>query len=80
MVGDIMMLSELELNKIANIKNINCEKNLKRRLNDLGLYEGSEIIPVLKSPFNEPRAYMFNGSVIALRKSDCDKITVICNE
>jgi Fe2+ transport system protein FeoA len=75
-----MKLSELEINKTAAVKEINCEKSLKSRLNDLGMYEGSKIIPVLKSPFKEPRAYLINGSLIALRKSDCDKITVVCNE
>ena len=50
-------------------------ENLQR--SDLGLFEGNDICPVLKSPLGEPRAYRINEATIALRDFDCKKITVI---
>ena len=69
-------LSELPLNTQAEVIKIDCEKNLKARLNELGLFEGEVISPMLISPLGEPRAYKIGGALIALRNSDCDKITV----
>lgn len=69
-------LSELPLNTRAEVVKIDCEKNLKTRLNELGLFEGEVISPVLKSPLGEPKAYKIGGALIALRNSDCDIITV----
>lgn len=69
-------LSELPMNKRGEVVDINCEKRLKNRLYELGIFDGAVISPVLKSPFGEPRAYNVSGSLIALRGSDCDKISV----
>lgn len=47
-----------------------------RRLLDLGLIDGTEIEPVLSSPFGNPRAYRFRGAVIALRNADAHVVRV----
>ena len=73
-------LSELPLNTRAEVVRIDCAKSLKARLNELGLFEGEVISPVLKSPLGEPMAYKIGGALIALRNSDCDKITVEKND
>lgn len=78
--GDIMkkmQLSHLPLGRTAKVVCVDCNNKLKNRLSDLGLYEGNDICPVLKSPLGEPRAYRINEATIALRDSDCKKITVI---
>lgn len=69
-------LSELPLNTRAEVISIDCEKSLKTRLNELGLFEGEVITSMLKSPLGEPMAYKIGGALIALRNSDCEKITV----
>lgn len=69
-------LSELSINERAKVVRIDCEKSLKSRLNELGLFEGNVIAPELISPLGEPKAYKIGGALIALRDSDCDKITV----
>ncbi len=71
-----MILNQLMLNQSAVVEQINCSDKLKNRLYELGIYEGAVITPVLKSPFGEPKAYRAGDSVIALRNSDCDNITV----
>lgn len=69
-------LSELMINERAKVVTIECKKSLKSRLNELGLFEGNVITPALKSPLGEPKAYKIGGALIALRDSDCEKITV----
>ena len=69
-------LSELPLRHSGEVIKISCEERFKNRLNELGIYEGAIITPVLKSPFGEPRAYCASDSVTALRNSDCDMIMV----
>lgn len=70
-------LYELKLGKKAKIEKIYCEKNIKRRLMDLGIVKGTIIKPILKSPSGNPRAYEVRGSVIAIRNADAKKIEII---
>lgn len=69
-------LDTLPLNTEGLIEKLNCTENIKRRLLDLGLIEGSSIIPVLVSPSKDPRAFSIRGTLIALRKEDANSITV----
>ncbi len=43
-------------------------KKRNRRLEDLGLVEGTKIKCILKSPLGDPIAYIIRGAVIAIRK------------
>ena len=69
-------LDKLELNKSAKISSLNCNGDLRRRLLDLGLINGTTIKPVLKSPMGNPIAYEIRGTIIAIRKEDSKFITV----
>lgn len=69
-------LNDLPIGKKAKIININCNYNIKRRLLDLGIIENSNIIPVFRSPFNDPTAYLIRGTIIALRNEDTKNILV----
>lgn len=69
-------LSQLSLNHRGIIENIECEENTKRRLLDIGLVKGTNIIPVLESPSKDPRAFEVRGTVVAIRKEDTDKIDI----
>lgn len=73
---EINNLSELPLNKDGIIKNIKCQGNIKRRLLDLGLVNGTNIKPVLISPSKDPRAFEVRGTIIAIRKEDAENIEV----
>ncbi len=48
--------------------------NIRKRLLDIGLYEGCVLECVLKSPSGDPTAYNINGAIIALRNDDCKNI------
>ena len=65
-----MNLYELPLNTVGIVNNLNCNGNIRRRLLDLGLVEGTKITPVFKSPSGDPTAYEIRKTLIALRKED----------
>jgi len=63
-------LDNLPLNVTSKIHKLNCSGNIQRRLLDLGLIEGTNIIASFRSPLGDPTAYEVRGSTIALRKED----------
>ncbi len=72
---------EIQLNKLipcrkARVIEINNSLDIRRRLMDMGLVEGSEIECVGKSPMGDPHAYLICGAIIALRNRDCENILV----
>ena len=69
-------LNELPLNKKGYIDELNCSGNIRRRLLDLGFVKGASIIPILTSPFHNPRAFSIRGTLIAIRNEDANLITV----
>jgi len=71
-----MNLSELPLNRVGIIDNLNCNENIRRRMLDLGLIKGTKITPVFKSPSGDPVAYEIRKTLIALRKEDSENITL----
>lgn len=71
-----MNLSELSLNTIGIIDELNCNGNIRRRLLDLGLVKGTKITPIFKSPSGEPTAYEVRRTIIALRKEDSKLINL----
>ena len=71
-----MYLSDMNVGDRCIIKKISAKENIKRRLLDIGLINGTQVECVLKSPFNDPMAYLIRGAIIAIRKNDCNKIEV----
>ena len=71
-----IQLNKLPINSTGKVEELNCEGNLRRRMLDLGIVKGTNIIPVLKSPFGDPIAFEIRGSIVALRKEVSEKISV----
>lgn len=69
-------LDELPLGTIGKVETLNCKGAIRRRLLDLGIVQGTSILPVLKSPSGDPTAFDIRGSLIALRKEDANLILV----
>lgn len=69
-------LSNLEIGTVAKIKQINCTGELKRRMLDLGMVNGTNIKAIFRSPGNDPTAFEIRGTLIALRKEDSKNILV----
>ncbi len=77
---NIIPISSLSVGESGVVKVLSAEENIKRRLIDIGLIEGTKISCVLKSPSGDPLAYLIRGAVIALRKEDTAKILVDTKE
>ncbi len=71
-----MNLSELPLNTVGIIDDLNCSGNTRRRMLDLGLIKGTKIIPVFRSPSGDPVAYEIRRTLLALRKEDSKLISL----
>ena len=69
-------LSQLPLNKNGIIDKIECDEGIKRRLLDMGLVNGTNIVPILISPSGDPRAFLVRGTIIAIRKEDARDIKI----
>ena len=55
---------------------LDCPAPIRRRLQDLGLIEGTEVECVGIAPPGDPAAYLIRGAVIALRGKDTERIMV----
>ena len=74
-----MTLDKLNIDETATILALNCKGDLRRRLLDLGLVNGTSITTVFKSPIGNPIAYEIRGATIALRKEDSRLVDVGIN-
>lgn len=70
----IKCLTELPRGERAVIKELVSSDEMRRRLQDLGMIEGTEVECVGKSPLGDPAAFLIRGAVIALRSEDSDMI------
>lgn len=61
---------------MEKLNHLNVNGNMRRRILDLGIVEGTNIKPVLRSPLGDPTAYEVRGSIIAIRKDDAKLIFI----
>ncbi len=71
-----MTLSETEIGKKYTVTKIAVTDDIKRRIFDIGLTRGSQVIPLFSSFLGEPTAYLIRGAVIALRNDETKQIFV----
>ena len=72
----LILLSDVDLDKEVRVVNIMAEGELRRRFFDLGIIKDTIIEPLYVSPFGDPKAYLIRGTVIAIRKEEAEKIEV----
>lgn len=70
---DLTCLNEGEQARVTELGSYGA---MRRRLQDLGLVEGTVVTCAKKSPFGDPVAYKIRGAVIALRHEDAQSIFV----
>lgn len=75
-MNNICNLTDLAVGSSGKVGKLNSEGNIRRRLQDIGLIEGTNVECVLKSPCGDPSAYLIRGAVIALRSDDAKNILV----
>ena len=72
-------LAKLQVGERARVASLLSRGSMRRRLQDIGLIEGTEVECVQKSPAGDPVAYRIRGALIALRSEDSSNILVASN-
>ncbi|MDK0584573.1 MAG: FeoA family protein [Clostridium perfringens] len=72
-----MKLHEAKILSTVKVIDIKAQGELRRRFFDLGIIEGTDIKVLYGGPFDDPKAYLIRGTVIAIRKEECEEIEVI---
>ena len=75
-IDSLMNLKEGERARVSSLLS---RGSMRRRLQDIGLIEGTEVECVQKSPAGDPVAYRIRGALMALRSEDSSNILVACN-
>lgn len=69
-------LSQLKDKDCALVLSLETPAPLRRRLGSLGLYPGASVQALFPSISGDPRAYLVQNAVIAIRNCDAEKIIV----
>jgi len=69
-------LRDLKQGQTAKVKSLLSTGSIRRRLQDIGLIEGTEVKCLLKSPAGDPVAYLIRGAVIALRSEESSNVLI----
>ena len=74
-VGTLLDLAQGEAGRVVDISPA-CLGSQRRRLLDLGVVRGTEIVPELVSAGGDPVAYRIRGALVALRREQAEWIRV----
>lgn len=75
---NILTLNRVPEGKTVEVKELLSTGSMRRRLQDIGLINGTKVECLQKSPFGDPVAYLIRGAVIAIRTEDSSKVIVKC--
>jgi len=73
---NICTLNCLNEGERCTVRQLLIEGNMRKRLRDIGLIEGTCVDCLKRSASGDPTAYLIRGAVIALRSDDTSKIIV----
>ena len=69
-------LTDLHEGESAQVTSLHNESGIKRRLQDLGLVEGTRVSCIQKCPHGDMVAYGIRGAIIAIRSEDAVSVLV----
>ena len=69
-------LRQLDVNKAARIQAVGGEGELGRRIREMGLIPGTEIMVIGRAPLRDPVALRVRDFTLTLRNNEADFITV----
>ncbi len=69
-------LIDLKEGSKCKIKDLTLNKNIKKKLLELGLFPGQEVVVLQKTPFGGPVRLKVKDYCLALRRKDADNILV----
>ena len=62
--------------EITVVKSMKSSGDLRRRLLDMGIVEGTRVECLGMSPGGDPKAFLVRGAVLAIRGQDCRDIMI----
>ncbi len=71
-----MTLDQVPVGETCTVQDLDMSGVMRRRLQDLGMIGGTQVVPTKKSPRNGPTAYKMRESVYALRQEDASHVNV----
>ncbi len=76
MKNETITLNNLPVGTTGIVVDMELDGVMRRRLQDLGLIPGTQVLPTKKSPGKGPTAYRVRESVYALRLEDAKRVFV----
>lgn len=71
-----MKLTDMKPGQRAVVTSLANESDMRRRLQDLGLIQGTVVECVGRSPLGDPTAYLIRKAVVALRRKDAERVSI----
>jgi Fe2+ transport system protein FeoA len=71
-----LTLDELKLGETAVVTRLLATGTNRRRLMDLGILPGTQLVAELKSPLGDPLAYRVRDALVALRNEQARQIEI----
>ncbi|WP_349946866.1 FeoA family protein [Lacrimispora sp. BS-2] len=78
-MSEKICLTDLKRGQKAVIARLSAYDDMRRRLQDIGLIEGTTVECLGRSPLGDPTAFLIRGAVIALRSEDSGRVLVQSN-
>lgn len=75
-MSKLMKLHEAEVNSKVRVVQIDPESRLRRRIMDMGITRGTEIIVEGKAPMGDPIEFQIRGYNLSLRKNEAKDVIV----
>lgn len=69
-------MTQMQPGTSARVLHLNCTGAIRRRLQDMGLIEGTQVECLFRHSRGGPCAYQIRGAAVALRPADSDQILV----
>ena len=79
-MSEYISLDKLKLDGRGKVLSVGGTPALCERLCDLGLVPDTEILCVMRAPLGDPTAYLFRGTLMALRREDCRAVRIRAEE
>ena len=73
---ELTTLDQLTPGQSAKIKKVGGKGPVRRRLMDMGMINGTDVVMIKSSPLGDPVEYKIRGYSLSLRKSEAQMIEV----
>ena len=76
----VKSMRHMAVNERAVIKSVSATRELGRRIRDMGLVPGTEVLIVGRAPLRDPVSLRLKGFTMTLRNNEADCISVETEE